>query len=258
MRSIREHRLFRAGAADGFTVVEVVAAMAVLVIGLLGAFVMLDTANGTTSQTMSRESGTTLARDILERARQVPYQSLGTSTGPALVRDTLAAEAPTSTGTNSWTIRRRNVTYAVTVTTCKIDDSTDGIGPVSSSYCSYVAPAGGSGAGGGGGAGGISLQLLGIPLSIGAGGSLVSAVCALIGQSATLDGLLGQGGAGNALLKLVGSSADVQLCPGSGTKVVLDDDPDDMTRVTATVNWTAARHSETLTQSTLVPNAGTA
>ena len=65
-------------AADqsGFTLVEVMVAVFILLIGVLGALTLLDGANAATSRTKKREAATNLARELIESARAVPYPDL--------------------------------------------------------------------------------------------------------------------------------------------------------------------------------------
>ena len=110
----------------GMTLIEVMVAATVLVVGVLGVLTMLDTANKTSARTKAREGAVNLAREAVEAVRAVPY--------PDLVPSQIAAElqaqpglddASTDTG---WQIRRRNVTYTITATVCSVDDGTAGDG----------------------------------------------------------------------------------------------------------------------------------
>ena len=53
----------------GFTIVEVMVAMAILLVGLLGTVAMIDGANATTASTRGREGATNLARELVEASR---------------------------------------------------------------------------------------------------------------------------------------------------------------------------------------------
>jgi len=98
----------------------------VLMVGVLGALVLMDTALRTTGKTKVRESATNLARELFEGARSVPYNSLTTSS----LEDQLQgisglADESTAAG---WTIRRRNKTLTIVSTVCAMDDARDGGG----------------------------------------------------------------------------------------------------------------------------------
>jgi prepilin-type N-terminal cleavage/methylation domain-containing protein len=111
---------------EGFTLIEVLVAMAVLLTGVLGALAIIDRANAATVTTRSRESAVNVARELVEAARSVPYANLT----PASVESEIQAlpgraddGAPAG-----WTIRRRGFTYTATATVCTFDDARDGGG----------------------------------------------------------------------------------------------------------------------------------
>lgn len=112
---------------DGFTLVEVLVAAVILIVGVLGMLTVLDTANAGTATVRAREGATTLARQVSEAARSVPYgrlmpQSIETElqAQPALGRQGSGA---------AWTIRRRGFVYRVSASVCSVDDPADGRGP---------------------------------------------------------------------------------------------------------------------------------
>src|SRR6187401_2453424 len=61
---------------DGLSLIEVIVAAAVLIVGILGTLVLMDSANATTSKTRAREGGVNLTRELVEAARAVPYANL--------------------------------------------------------------------------------------------------------------------------------------------------------------------------------------
>ena len=111
---------------DGFTIVEVLVAAFVLVVGLLGTLTLVDTANTTTFQTKAREQASSLQREIVENARSVDYDRLT----PGSVSSAIQGRAPLADGDPSagWSITRRGETYTVAVGTCIVDDARDGTG----------------------------------------------------------------------------------------------------------------------------------
>ena len=111
---------------DGFTIVEVLVAAVVLVVGLLGTLTLVDTANKTTFETKAREQASSLQREIVENARSVDYDQLT----PASVSSAIQGRAPLGDSAPSagWTITRRGETYTVSVGTCIVDDQRDGTG----------------------------------------------------------------------------------------------------------------------------------
>src|SRR5215210_2091194 len=61
----------RLAAEDGFTLVELMMAALVLVVGVLGVLSLLDHANRATERTKHREAATNLAREVIEASRAV-------------------------------------------------------------------------------------------------------------------------------------------------------------------------------------------
>src|SRR5689334_13157248 len=92
----------------GFTLVEVMIAATVLVIGMLSTFKLVDSANTTTSLNGARTGAMGLAREIVEYARGTDYDKLT----PTLVESALR-QRPSLTGNTGepWVIRRRGVNY---------------------------------------------------------------------------------------------------------------------------------------------------
>lgn len=119
-------RLPRPSSEAGFTLFEVLIAAVVLVIGLMGLFGLLDISVKAGASTRAREGATSLAREILEDARTIPYAQLSpTSTEGQL--QAMNGLANASAGP-SWLIMRRGITYTVTAQECAIDDPKDGYG----------------------------------------------------------------------------------------------------------------------------------
>jgi len=120
---------------DGISLIEVIVAATVLIIGILGTLVLMDAANATTSKTRAREGGTNLTRELVEGARAVPYANVS----PASITSQIQSQpglADAGVGAG-WTIRRRSVTYTVTTTVCTMDDARDGGGTHSAGgFCS--------------------------------------------------------------------------------------------------------------------------
>jgi prepilin-type N-terminal cleavage/methylation domain-containing protein len=76
-------------AEDGMTLIEVMVAMTILLVGVLGVFSMLDTGNQVTRHNLAREAATSLAREEIERARQIVYSAgeAANVADPAIVTD---------------------------------------------------------------------------------------------------------------------------------------------------------------------------
>lgn len=128
--------------SSGFTMIEVLIAMAVLLVGMLGTFVLVGTANGSLSQTKAREGATNLARELLENARETAYPEVGQSSWfTSTLRDIPGGSGQvTSPASNSarTNVTRRKITYTTTVSWCSVDDSGDDFGPhaLSTAWCS--------------------------------------------------------------------------------------------------------------------------
>ena len=129
---------------DGFTIIEVLMASFVLLVGVLGTVTLIDTAIGVGKTSRSREAATNLTREIVETAGVVDYDLLLTDTAtPALQsKDGLADAEP---GTEGWQVERRGVTFAVTVESCIFDDPKDGSFAGATTSAGYCAASAGSG-----------------------------------------------------------------------------------------------------------------
>ncbi len=113
-------RSVRPADEDGFTIIELIVASFVLLVGILGVLAMLTGALRTTTTSNTRVAATNLARELGEAARSLDYDDLVAS----VARTRLQARGYGS-GT-PWTIERRGVTYTVGATTCAFDDPADG------------------------------------------------------------------------------------------------------------------------------------
>jgi prepilin-type N-terminal cleavage/methylation domain-containing protein len=112
----------------GFTLVEVLVAIFILLVGVLGVVSLIDGSNFATAKTKSREGGTNLAREILDGARAVDYDKLN----PTEIVGELQSQpglADSDASAPGWQIARRGIDYTVTaVPVCKVDDPKDGFG----------------------------------------------------------------------------------------------------------------------------------
>jgi len=127
----------------GFTMVELMVAMMILTVGVLGSVALLDGANASTSFTKGRTGATNLARELAETSRGIDYDKLTL----AMLAGELQAKpdlADSDTATPGWQVKRRGITYTVVASTCTFDDATDQTGPHDASYCpnSATSPSG--------------------------------------------------------------------------------------------------------------------
>lgn len=112
-----------AGAQDGFSLVEVLVASVILIVGLLGTFVLFDGANRTTEQNSARIGAANLAREVIEHARSLDYAFLT----PSRIEAELRAKPGIEGNASGWIVRRRNVDYTVSARVCTFDDPKDGL-----------------------------------------------------------------------------------------------------------------------------------
>ena len=111
---------------DGFTLVELLVAFTILIIGLTGTFALVEAANGRSTVTKGREGATNVAREISEQVRILPYTRLvAASLQPDLQAQPGLADASPAGG---WQIERRGFIYTVGVSVCMVDDRADRFG----------------------------------------------------------------------------------------------------------------------------------
>jgi prepilin-type N-terminal cleavage/methylation domain-containing protein len=127
--------------STGFTLVEVMVAIFVLLIGVLGTVALSDGAARSTNINKAREEGTNVARDVIEATHTFQYSSITQASinGQLQAQTGLADDDPATAG---YQVKRRGFTYTVVVSICTYDDPKDGMGAHDSSYCSDVGTAG--------------------------------------------------------------------------------------------------------------------
>jgi Tfp pilus assembly protein PilV len=108
---------------DGFTLVEVLVAAMILMMGMIATFAMLDTANGTLNNNSARIGASNLARELTEYARGDDYDKLT----PSQVGPVLQAHPTIGGSGNPFVVNRRGVAYSVTARACVFDDPKDGL-----------------------------------------------------------------------------------------------------------------------------------
>jgi hypothetical protein len=115
------------GRSEGFTLIETMVAAFVLVVGVLSTLALYQGAAKSTVTTRSREGATSLAREIVEGARGIPYDKL-VATGIVSELQQLPGLEDSALGAG-YTIVRRKTLYTVTANVCTMDDAKDGGGP---------------------------------------------------------------------------------------------------------------------------------
>jgi prepilin-type N-terminal cleavage/methylation domain-containing protein len=208
----------------GFTLIEVLAASLILVVGIMGTISLVDGANVTSASIKAREGGTNLQRELVEIARTVPYDELTPSGAAAEIRDRGLDDS--TVGGSGWTVKRRGVTYTLSIGVCSVDDPQDKTG---------VEPAGRFCATGTG-----SLTPVQCKAVVQSGGS--SPDC---GTDANKDGLAD------------GIVATSQQCPSGCANPVRDQTPDDYKRIVTLVKWDKGSASTRFAiQTATIPNPG--
>ncbi|MDP9384534.1 MAG: hypothetical protein M3P50_04765 [Actinomycetota bacterium] len=123
MKRIGSH--IRRGDA-GFTIIESVVALFVLVVGILSTFVLVEVANSRSAGTRAQEGATNLARELTEQVRTLRFAQLTAADLPgALQAKPGLADGSAAAG---WQIVRRGYTFTVAPAVCSIDDFKDGYG----------------------------------------------------------------------------------------------------------------------------------
>lgn len=234
----------------GYTIVEVMVGMVLLVVGVLAMLVMVEGSLSSTSRTTGREQATNLAREIVERSRQIPYTSTTTAAAPAALAGALP-ETPAVSGTD-FALTRRRVDYAVSVYACSIDDPSDGAGVGNATFCDAPSSSTGPGSGGTGPGLAVGPNVLGLPVTLAAGGSLVTTVCNAVGTNTAIANQVSS--LATSLLGAEGKGAVISVCPGGGGgAVAFDTTPDDLRRIRVVVQWTRNNSQpSSLTQTTLL------
>jgi prepilin-type N-terminal cleavage/methylation domain-containing protein len=117
----------------GFTLIEVLVTMLILVVGIAGAIAMIDGANARTLANKEREAGNALTREVIEAARSVPYRQLTAGTAVSQLQAIPGLEDSAAGG--AWTVERRNQTYTISLSVCSVDDDQDGLGTTGGGFC---------------------------------------------------------------------------------------------------------------------------
>jgi prepilin-type N-terminal cleavage/methylation domain-containing protein len=202
----------------GFTIVEVMVAMVILLVGLGGTITLLDQSQRTTSSTKAREGAVALSREIVEAARGMPYDQLVQGSVVSSLR-AMPGFTGSAIGPGGWAIQRRGVDYTMAVGVCTADDPTDGLGKGDASFCAD-----------------------------GTGGSSAGQCASALGTSGSISG---SGIASGAQLGETGSCGSGSCGGGSADK-----NPEDYKRIVTLVRWTSGEGSRFVLQSSTLPYPG--
>jgi prepilin-type N-terminal cleavage/methylation domain-containing protein len=128
----------------GFTLIEVLVAMFILLVGVLATLALFDRANAATVVDRQREAATSLAREITEGARGVPFDDLVSTVSLNAELQAMPGLEDDSAGGGPYTMMRRGTAFTVVTSVCTVDDGKDGGGsrPSSMSFCTDSTSAG--------------------------------------------------------------------------------------------------------------------
>lgn len=131
----------RARDQRGFTLVETLSAMFVLLVGVLATAMIIDASSHANTVTRQRDAATNTARELIESARGVPYERISAQGVYAALQAIPGLEDMPGPG---YVIRRNGVDYTVRVEVCVMDDPKDGGGPrnATATFCSNSAAPG--------------------------------------------------------------------------------------------------------------------
>jgi prepilin-type N-terminal cleavage/methylation domain-containing protein len=125
----------------GFTLVEVVVATLILLVGILATAAMLNASSRANATNRQRDAATNIARELVESARAIPYDRVSEPGVNAVLQAIPGLEDSPGGG---YTLVRNNVSYTVDIDVCIMDDAKDGGGPRSTTeaFCSTSVAAG--------------------------------------------------------------------------------------------------------------------
>jgi prepilin-type N-terminal cleavage/methylation domain-containing protein len=131
----------RARDERGFTLIEVIAAMVILLVGVLATATIIDATSRANAATRQRDGATNLARELIEGTRAINYDRVSAPAVNAALQALPGLEDAPGSG---YTIRRNSVEYTIALDVCVMDDPKDGGGPraATTTFCANSAPAG--------------------------------------------------------------------------------------------------------------------
>jgi prepilin-type N-terminal cleavage/methylation domain-containing protein len=111
---------------NGFTLVEILVSITILLVGVLGVTTMISVSNRTTVMNNARQGATAVVRRALETSRSLPFRSIKSAT---LVAD-IQTQSPdlATTAPGAWKVARDGYVYTLDATVCRVDDDSDGYG----------------------------------------------------------------------------------------------------------------------------------
>jgi prepilin-type N-terminal cleavage/methylation domain-containing protein len=125
----------------GFTLIEVVAATFILLVGVLATAAILNASSRASATTRQRDAASNVARELIEAARSIPYDRVSEpGVNTALQAIPGLEDAPAS----GYTLTRNGMSYTIDIDVCIMDDPKDGGGPRSATetFCATSAAPG--------------------------------------------------------------------------------------------------------------------
>jgi prepilin-type N-terminal cleavage/methylation domain-containing protein len=111
---------------SGFTLVEILVAITILLVGVLGVTTMISVSDRTTATNNARQGATAVVRRALETSRSLSFRSIKSATLASSIQAASPDLATTQTGT--WKVARDGYVYTLDATVCRVDDDSDGYG----------------------------------------------------------------------------------------------------------------------------------
>src|SRR3954451_2417357 len=111
---------------SGFTLVEILVSITILLIGVLGVTTMITVSDRTAVANNSRQGATAVVRRALETSRSLSFRSIKSATIATSIQSASPDLATTTAGT--WKVARDGYVYTLDATVCRVDDDSDGYG----------------------------------------------------------------------------------------------------------------------------------
>jgi type II secretory pathway pseudopilin PulG len=129
------------GGERGFTILEVIAAALILMIGVLATAALLDSSTRANATVRQRDAATGIARELIESARSIPYERVSEPGENTALQAIPGLEDSPGSG---YGLVRNGVSYTIQIDVCVMDDPKDGGGPraATETFCATSAPAG--------------------------------------------------------------------------------------------------------------------
>jgi Tfp pilus assembly major pilin PilA len=119
----------------GFTLIEVMVTIGILMFGLLTVLQLTEVSNRNTTSTAARVTASNVARRVAEVAKSLSYSDLTQANGPAAIQADAPDLADSDTSDTVWTVVRESKTIEITPTFCAVDDPRDGVGAHDAGFC---------------------------------------------------------------------------------------------------------------------------